>query len=122
MGLSVETSAGGPIFLVVAEFTLDRPDVFPTETKVGVYAAGAVPDLQAAPEGAALQTKQVGFVEEKEGKPVFNAVTAITFTGLSTANYLAGAKINGIWRYVRFAAGTLGASLKPPARYPTHGV
>lgn len=106
----------------MAEFTLDRPDVFPTETKVGVYPAERVPDLTAAPEGAALQTKQVGFVEEKEGKPVFDSTTAITFTGLATANYYAAAKVGGIWRYVRFAAGVLGASLKPPARYPTHGV
>lgn len=106
----------------MSEFTLDRPDAFPTETKVGVYVAEAVPDLEAAPEGAALQTKQVGFVEIKEELPVFDATTALTFTELTTRNYVAGGKVGGVWRYVRFAAGKLGASLKPPARYPTHGV
>lgn len=104
------------------DVTVDRPEVFPSQTKVGLYHEGHVPDPTGAPTAAALQTQQVGFVEEKEGAPVFDSKTAITFAGLTTRNYLAGAKVGGVWRYVRIVGGVLGASLKPPARYPNHGI
>lgn len=116
------------------EFTLDRPDVFPAETEVGLYRAEDV-DLSRdnGPAVGPLQTQLVGFVEneevenpetkEMEEVPVFDdSQTAITFTELETRNYYAAAKVGGQWHYVRFAAGELGASLEPPARYPNHGV
>jgi len=111
---------------------LDRPDVFPAETEVGLYHAEDI-DVTRAPAVAPLQTQVVGFVEneevenpeteEMEEVPVYDdSQTAITFTELETRNYYAGAKVDDTWHYVRFAAGELGASLKPPARYPNHGV
>jgi hypothetical protein len=114
------------------EFTLDRPDVFPAETAVGLYPAEVI-DPRFAPTVDPIQTQLVGFVEfetieneeteEEEEVPVFDdSQTAVTFDELATANYYAAAEVEGEWRFVRFAAGELGASLKPPARYPTHGV
>lgn len=110
------------------EFTLDRPDVFPAGTAVGLYHAGDVVDRTSSPPGEPIQTVIVGDtgetekIEEVEVPVIDPAQSAITFTELETRNYLAGAQVGGVWHYVRFAAGELGASLEPPARYPNHGV
>lgn len=92
------------------EFTLDRPELFPSGTVIGVYNAGAILNTARPPTTAPLQTKAGA-----EG------VTAVTFTGLVEANtYYAAAEVGGKWRYARFAPGKMGQSLKPPQRYPAH--
>lgn len=92
----------------MSEFTLDRPDLFPSGTAIGLYDGGLV-NRDGKPLIAPLQTKTAEA-----------PATAVTFTELTTRNYVAGATVGGVWRQVRFAAGVLGASLKPPARYPSH--
>jgi hypothetical protein len=101
---------------------LDRPEVFPVETPVGIYLASAVIDTASAPLGNPLQTVKVGFVEEKEGKDVFDTKTKIKFEVAAKGHYVAGAKVGGVWRYVRVPIGNLETNLTPPARYPTHHV
>lgn len=69
----------------MTEFAFNHPEAFPAGTDLGVYREDQVPDLQAAPIGAAVQTKTY------EG-------ASLTFTGLGTGNYLVGAKVAGVWR------------------------
>jgi hypothetical protein len=92
------------------EFTLDRPEVFPSGTVIGVYDAAAILNTAKPPTTSAIQTK-----EGVEG------ATAVTFTGLTEAHaYYAGAEVGKKWRYARFVPGKMGQSLKPPQRYPEH--
>ncbi len=101
---------------------LDRPDVFPVETPVGIYPASAVIDFASAPLGSPIQTVKVGFVETKEEKDVFDTKTKIKFEVATKGHYVAGAKVGGVWRYVRVPVGDLETNLTPPARYPAHHV
>lgn len=103
---------------------LDRPDVFPVETPVGIYPVSAVLDFASAPLGGPLQTVKVGFVEtNEEEEDVFDpADTTIKFEVAAKGHYVAGAKVGGVWRYVRVPIGDLETNLTPPARYPAHHV
>lgn len=108
------------------ELELDRPDVFPVGTEVGIYPASAMLEADSPPLGNPLETQIVGFVEEgeeEEGPVLDDAQTAIVFSEIpSKGHYVAGAKVGGEWRYVRVPIGDLQTNLTPPARYPTHHV
>jgi len=101
---------------------LDRPEVFPVETPVGIYPISALIDMASPPLGNPLQTVKVGFVETKEGKDVFDTKTKIKFEVAAKGHYVAGAKVGSEWRYVRVPIGDLQANLTPPARFPDHHV
>lgn len=108
----------------MAELTIDRAEIFPPGTSLSIYERGSFPNgVEAGPTGAALSTHLVGgtgeIVEEKE--VIDQAVTAVKFTGLTTARtYMVAGKVGGTWRGVRVVCGKMGASLSPPARYSSH--
>lgn len=113
----------------MADVTLDHPELFPAGQEVGLYREEDIHDLEQGPLGDPIEAVVVGFVEaeepEEEGEgEVDESITEFTFTKADpTRNYVVAAQLgDDSWRYVRFAAGKLGASLKPPARYPGHKV
>ncbi len=109
------------------EFTVDRPELFPPETEVGLYEAGAVTDTARPPSGKAIASQVVGDTGETEKNEAEEEVavidpaqTAVTWKELDVKNYVQGAEIDGEWVYLRFTPGKLGDALDPPARFPSH--
>jgi hypothetical protein len=97
----------------MAEITVNRPEIFPKGTVLGIYPHGSSPGNTGpeAPTGAALQSKEVE-----------DDTVGVTFTGLSAvpAVYQVIGKVGTVYRRLRVIVGTLGASLTPPAKYPGH--
>lgn len=89
------------------EVTVNRPEVFPLNTEVGLYPQGAFAGGADSPSAGPVATKK----EEGSG---------VKFTELAKGRYVAAAKVAGIWRRVHVVAGVLGSSLSPPAKYPAH--
>lgn len=79
-------------------------DLFPVGTTVGAYLASGwhpTADLTGAPPGAAVTTA------------VVDATGALTFTGLADdTSYVAGAQVNGVWRYRRFRSRATTATVR----------
>lgn len=110
----------------MAELTLDRPELFPTETSVSLFfAEQLVFGRDAGPLGAPHAGPEVvGYEgEDEDEEPIFGDETAIVFTAITDKrHYIAAGKVDGEWRYVAVAVGNLRAGLSPPAAYPQHAV